>query len=75
MTKDLRRYARQTNIRLLVGFFLILLIVGDGLIYYIYGQGAAVMGLICIGLALVPAFLVWLVLAALDWIVKRADRD
>ena len=42
MTRDLRKYARQTNIRLGVGAVLVLLIVGLGLIYFIYGPGAAV---------------------------------
>ena len=48
MTRDLRRYARQTNFRLIVGFILFLFIVGDGLIYLIFGRGAALMGLLCL---------------------------
>ena len=48
MSRDLRQYARQTNFRLIVGFILLLFIVGDGLIYLFYGQGAALMGLICL---------------------------
>ncbi len=74
MTRDLRRYAKQTNLRLLVGFFLLLVLVGDGLIYLFYGPGSATVGLICVGMALVPALLVWLVLLLMDWILKKADR-
>jgi hypothetical protein len=38
MSHDLRRYAKQTNIQLIIGFLLILFIVGDGLIYLRYGS-------------------------------------
>ena len=73
--RDLRRYARQTSTRLLVGFGLILFLVGDGLIYAIYGQGAALMGLVCLLGALIPVGLIALALWGLEWIAKRADRD
>jgi len=75
MTRDLRKYAKQTNVRLGVGAFLLLLIVGTGLIYYIYGPSAAVGGLLCLGAALVPISLILLSLALLDWIQKRANRS
>ncbi len=75
MTRDLRKYARQTNVRIGVGAGLLLLIVGTGLIYYIYGPGAAVGGLLCLLAALVPIGLIFLSLAILDWIQKRANRD
>jgi hypothetical protein len=48
VTRDLRKYARRTNLRLILGFVLILLLVGEGLIYWIYGQGAALLGLVCL---------------------------
>jgi hypothetical protein len=75
MTRDLRKYARQTNVRLGVGAALLLLIVGTGLIYYLYGPGAAVGGLLCLMAALVPIALIILFLALLDWIQKRANRS
>jgi len=75
MTRDLRKFARQTNVRLGVGAALLLLIVGTGLIYYLYGPGAAVGGLLCLLAALMPIGLIMLSLAALDWIQKRANRD
>ena len=74
MTRDLRKYAKQTNVRLLVGFFLLLLVVGIGLIYLFYGRNAAVMGLICTGAALLPAVLIWLVLWLMGYIVKKANE-
>jgi len=75
MKRDLRRYARQTNIRLLVGFLLILFLVGDGLIYYLYGQGAAVMGLLCLAAGTIPLILIGLILWGMEWLVKSADRE
>ena len=75
MTRDLRKYARQTNVRLAIGALLFLLIVGTGLIYAIYGPGAAVGGLLCLIAALVPIGLIFLALGILDWIQKRADRS
>ena len=40
MSRDLRKYGRQTNIRLVAGALLLLFVIGDGLIYLIYGSGA-----------------------------------
>ena len=75
MTRDLRKYASQTRVRLLIGLFVLLFLVGDGLIYLIYGQGSALMGVICLLAGLVPAGLIALILAIMDWTVKRANRD
>ena len=75
MTRDLRKYTRQTNVRLVVGAMVLLFIVGDGLIYFIYGSSAAMMGLLCLLAGMVPVGLTVLVLLLLDWIRKRADRD
>jgi len=74
MTRDLRKYARQTNFRLLLGFFGLLLFVGIGLIYLIYGRNAALMGILCTGAAIVPAGLIWLVLWIMGYIVKKANE-
>jgi hypothetical protein len=75
MARDLRKYARQTNIRVIAGALLLLFIVGDGLIYLIYGGGAAVFGLLCLLGGMIPVALTVLVLLLLDWIRKRADND
>ncbi len=75
MSRDLRRYMKDTNVRLVVGALFALFIVGDGLIWLIYGFGAAVMGLLCMLGAFVPIGLILLLLNLSDWILKRAGRD
>jgi len=75
MSRDLRKYARSTNIRLAVGAILLLVIVGIGLIYLVYGQSAAMMGLTCLLAGLSPVILIVLILFLLDWIVKRARPE
>jgi hypothetical protein len=75
MSRDLRKYMKDTNARLIVGALALLFFVGDGLIWLIYGFGAAVMGLLCMLGAFVPIGLILLFLNLSDWIVKRANRD
>ncbi len=74
MSRDLRKYASQTNTRLIVGGLLILFIIGDGLIYLFYGPSAAITGLLCLGVGMFPIVLIIIVMGILDWIVKRANR-
>jgi len=73
MSHDLRRYARQTNVRLMAGFILLLLVVGDGLIYWLYGRNAALLGVMCLVVGLLPLLLIWLILVGLEWWVKRGE--
>ena len=72
MKRDLREFAKQTNIRLAIGAFVLLFGVGIGLIYFIYGPGAAGVGLLCLLGSLVPIALIMLALYGIDWFVKRA---
>lgn len=75
MSRDLRKYIKDTNVRVLIGALFLLFVVGLGLIWAIYGFGAAVSGFLCLLGAFVPLFLILLALFGLDWIVKRANRD
>jgi len=72
MSRDLRNYARNTNVRLGVGAFFLLFMIGIGLIYLIYGPGAATLGFFCLLGAMIPIVLILLFLFITDWIVKRA---
>ncbi len=74
MSEDLRRYARQTTSRLIIGGIGLLFLVGSALILWRYGTGAAVFGLLCLIAGLIPIVLIVLILTAMEWIVKR-DRD
>jgi hypothetical protein len=75
MTRDLRKYVRQTNIRLIAGGLVLLFFVGDGLIYLFYGPSGALFGLLCLLGGMVPVVLVVLILLLIDWIAKRANPD
>lgn len=75
MARDLRRYARQTNLRLIAGGLILLYLVGDGLIWVIYGRQAAITGLICLTAGLAPLVLIVLILGVMEWIVRRSDQD
>lgn len=72
MKRDLREYARQTNVQLTIAAFVLLFVVGLGLIYVIYGPGAAGIGLLCLLGGLVPVVLILLAFVGIDWILRRA---
>ena len=70
--KDLREYAKQTNIRLALGAFVLLFVVGVGLIWVFYGDRAAGMGLVCLLAALFPVILILGIFLGIEWILKHA---
>lgn len=74
MSRDLRGYTRQTYIRLLVGGIVILFVIGDGLILLFYGIESALMGLLCMGIGLVPMALIGMFLWILDRITNRLKK-
>lgn len=71
MKRDLREYAKQTNIQLIVGAFILLFGVGIGLIYLIWGPGAAGIGFMCMLAGLLPIALILVALYGMDWFVRR----
>jgi hypothetical protein len=75
MYRDLRKYARQTNTHLIFGRLLLLFVLGDGLILIFYGKSAALMGLLCLGLGLVPVIAILIALWILEVIVKRSNSS
>jgi hypothetical protein len=75
MTRDLRKFARQTNSRLILGGLALLVLVGDGLIYLFFGDRAAITGLICFSIGLAPLVLIWTVLWLVGWIARRAREE
>ena len=72
---DMRKYSSQTNFRLFVGALAILFIIGLGLIGWIYGVGAALMGLLCLLGMLLPIALIAFFLNGMEWLAKWLDKD
>lgn len=73
--RDIRQYARQTNIRLVSGGFLLLFIIGGGLVYLFYGWRAAAMAFVCLLLGLAPLFLIWIALMLQGWFTKWVEKE
>lgn len=74
MRRDLRDYARKTNIRLGLGALALLFVIGLGLIYLLYGKQAAALGFFCLLAGLSPVILILVTFLFIDWIMKRAGR-
>jgi hypothetical protein len=72
LSRDLRKYTKQTNFRLILGAFILLVVVGVGLIWLIYGKGAGGMALVCLLAALAPIILILAMFLAIDWILSHA---
>jgi len=70
MSRDIRQYMKQTETRLILGFLLLVFLIGDGLIFYFYGTGAGIAGLICLAGMMVPVSLVVLFLWIAEKVVK-----
>jgi hypothetical protein len=75
LSRDLRKYAAQTNFRLILGAFFLLFVVGLGLIWLIYGFRAAELGFLCLFGAMVPLGLILFFIFGLDAILKLFDRQ
>jgi hypothetical protein len=75
MSRDVRHYAAQTNVRIAIGALMLLFTVGLGLIWLIYGPGAALSGLLCLLGSLIPIGLIVLVIWGVDWVVRKANHE
>jgi hypothetical protein len=64
------QHSQQTQSRLIVGGMLILLLVGGGLVWVIYGPAAAMTAVACLLAASGVFGLLWLILALLERWVK-----
>lgn len=73
--RDLRAYSRGTFIRLGLFGLLLIFVVGNLLIRWIYGPEAFGLSLSCMSVALIPGLLIIGLLALMNWIVKRARDD
>lgn len=71
---DLRKYASQTSVRLVLGFILVLLMVGLGLVGWLYGRNAAILGFFCLLGAGIPIGLIAIFILGLDFFVKKSSK-
>ena len=67
------RHRRQTQIRLAVAGFLVLLIVGGGLAWLIYGPAAGFVAVLCLLAGAAVLCLLWLILSLLERWVQDDD--
>jgi hypothetical protein len=70
----MRGHRERTDRNLLLGFFALLFVVGGGLIWLLYGGGAAALGIVCIALGAVLAGLVLFIMLALGWLSAWLDK-
>lgn len=71
--RDIRSYSKQTLLHSVIGGLFVIIIVGDILIYIFYGRDAAIFGLMCIFIGMIPILFVWLILLGLEWIIKQRE--
>jgi hypothetical protein len=74
-SRDLRKYARRTQLRLGLGALAILFGVGGLLIYVFYGPGGAALGVLCLAIGLLPVVLILVSLWILDVILRRSHES
>jgi hypothetical protein len=73
--RDLRTYARSTQLRLALGGILVILVVGEALIWWRYGWAAARAALLCTGVALTPVAIILVWLQLLSWLSRKGRGD
>ena len=71
---DMRRHRSNTDRNLLIGFFAVAFIIGGALIWYLYGAGAAALGVVCIAGGAVLAGIVMGIMVGLQWLSDWLDK-
>jgi hypothetical protein len=72
--RDLRRYARSTERRLVLGVLALFFVLGDGLVFIFYGREAGILALICTALGLGPVGLIAFSLWVLEMLSRRSGN-
>ena len=74
MKQDLRKYSQQTIKRMVIWGILFIFIIGNLMIYIIYGQQAILTGITCMLSGLLPLGAIYLVFLALDYFLKKYNQ-
>jgi hypothetical protein len=61
------RFQKSTEAQLVVGFFILLYVVGGGLIWGFYGRGGAILAMLC----MTGGLLFFLLLYAIVWLMGK----
>jgi len=70
LVRDLRNYAKQTQTRLLLGLLILVFTLGLGLIWFLYGLNAALLGLLCVFGLLILILMILFILYGMERISK-----
>jgi hypothetical protein len=70
---DPRRHWGQTQVRLIIGGMALLVVVGGGLAWWVYGRAAALTAMACLLAASGVMGLLWLFLSLLERWVKEEE--
>ncbi|MEM7535052.1 MAG: hypothetical protein AAF639_22945 [Chloroflexota bacterium] len=66
-----RQYVQREEVRLFIGFFVILYLVGGGLIWFFYGLSAMFLGMACMTGGLLFFLLLYGLMALLGYLVSE----
>jgi ABC-type uncharacterized transport system permease subunit len=72
-TFSIDRHRRQTQVSLILAGLLVLVVVGGGLVWAIYGRVAAITAVSCMLVVAGLFGLLWLILMLLEWWVKEDE--
>lgn len=68
---DLRRLRQRQERNLFLAVIVFLLVVGGGLIAWIYGVGALATALVCLSAGVALLVLLWIIVSLLGWWAER----
>ena len=67
------RFVRSTEGQLVVGFFVLLYVLGGGLIWFFYGMGGALLGWVCMTGGLLFFLLLYAIVSLFGWWANRDE--
>jgi hypothetical protein len=71
MKRDLARFAAETRLRLVLGFLVIAVFGGGGLVWLFFGPSAAGLAVVCVLAGILPIVLILALLLLAEKVVRR----